>query len=132
MKKILFIDDNDYLRDEIVDALKFEGFDLLNAGNGPDGIEMARTQIPHLILCDIRMSEMDGFEVCRKLKGDTVTASIPFIFLTAMAEADEIRKGMDLGADNYLIKPISLKDLLKAINLTISGTSQQDRIKNSD
>lgn len=120
MKKILFIDDNDHLREEIIEALKFEGFDVLSAGNGPEGIEVAKSQLPHLILCDIRMPEMDGFEVYRRLRAEAITSSIPFIFLTAIAEADEVRKGMSLGADDYLVKPISLKDLIKSIQQKIS------------
>lgn len=122
MKKILIIDDNDFLREELIEALKFEGFDVLSANNGMNGVEIAQVFVPHLILCDILMHGMDGFEVFSKLKDDATTASIPFVFLTAMAEADEICKGMGLGADEYLIKPISLEYLLKTINQKISET----------
>lgn len=122
MKKILLIDDNDDLREELIEALKLEGFDVLSAGNGMKGIEIARMFAPHLILCDIMMHGMDGFEVYSKLKEDNTTASVPFVFLTAMAEADEIRKGLDLGADEYLIKPIALKDLVETIYRKISET----------
>lgn len=119
MKKILLIDDNVHLREEIIDALNFEGFEVFSADGGPHGIEMARRLAPDLILCDIRMPEMDGFAVCEKLKSDPITALIPFVFLTAMAETDDARRGMDLGADDYVIKPISLEELLKTIYVKI-------------
>lgn len=115
MKKILFIDDNSSLLEEIADALQFEGIDVLCANGGKQGIELAKKHNPDLILCDIKMVEIDGTEVCRQLKRDPDTAMIPFIFLTALAEPEEIQKGLALGADDYLIKPVSLEDLLKAI-----------------
>ncbi|BBE16197.1 DNA-binding response regulator, AraC family [Aquipluma nitroreducens] len=115
MEKILFIDDNTCLREEVLEALKFEGYDVFGAGDGFEGIEIAKTKKPHLILCDIRMPELDGFEVYRQLQNDTSTALIPFIFLTALAEQDEIRKGMELGADDFIVKPILLEKLLKVI-----------------
>ena len=116
MGKILLIDDNTSLLEEILDALKFEGYDVFGAGNGIEGLRIAKLKIPDLILCDILMPGLDGFEVYRQLKKDSSTSLIPFIFLTALAEQSEIRKGMELGVDDYLVKPISLKDLLKVIS----------------
>lgn len=115
MKKILLIDDNTNLLEEISEALNFEGYDVFGASNGFEGIEIARKKKPDLILCDILMPEIDGFEVYKQLKDDASTSFIPFIFLTALAEQNEIRKGMELGVDDYIIKPILLKDLLNTI-----------------
>jgi CheY-like chemotaxis protein len=116
MGKILFIDDNASLLEEISEALKFEGYDVFCASSGTEGIQIARTNKPDLILCDIVMPGLDGFEVYQQLKNDISTSVIPFIFLTALAEHREIRKGMELGADDYLVKPILLKDLLKVVS----------------
>lgn len=119
MKKILFIDDNADLREEILEALQFEGFDVLGASDGLEGIEVAKLEKPDLILCDIRMPEIDGFEVYKQIKSHTSTALIPFIFLTALAEQDEVRKGMEIGVDDYIVKPISLEDLLRVIYIRL-------------
>ena len=116
MGKILLIDDNTSLLEEILDALKFEGYDVFGASNGIEGLRITKLKIPDLILCDILMPGLDGFEVYKQLKKDSSTSLIPFIFLTALAEQSEIRKGMELGADDYLVKPILLKDLLKVIS----------------
>lgn len=119
MKKILYIDDNASLREEILEALNFEGYDAFGAGNGLEGIKIAKKEKPDLILCDVRMPEMDGFEVYKQLKKDKSTTLIPFIFFTALAEQNEVRKGMELGVDDYLIKPISLNDLLNVIRIRL-------------
>jgi DNA-binding response OmpR family regulator len=119
MKKILFIDDNINLREEISEALGFAGYDVLSVSNGFEGIEIAKTKKPDLILCDILMPELDGFEVYKQLKENESTSLIPFIFLTALSEQDEVRKGMDLGIDDYIIKPILLQDLLKVIDIRL-------------
>ena len=116
MKKILFIDDNAALREETLDALQLEGFDVFSADCGLRGIEVAKEQIPDLILCDIMMPEIDGYEVYRQLKATPTTSLIPFIFLTALAEHTDLRKGMNLGADDYVFKPIQLTELLQTIN----------------
>lgn len=115
MEKILFIDDNACLREEVLEALKFEGYDVFGANDGLEGIEIAKKKKPNLILCDVKMPELNGFEVYKQLQNNTSTALIPFIFLTALAEQDEIRKGMELGADDYIVKPILLEQLLKVI-----------------
>lgn len=119
MKKILYIDDNTNLLEEIIEALNFEGYDVFGAAGGNEGIEVAKREKPDLILCDIMMQEIDGFEVYRQLKKDQTTSLIPFIFLTALAEHSEIRKGMELGVDDYIVKPILLDDLLNAIRVRL-------------
>lgn len=124
MRKILYIDDNTNLLEEILDALKFEGFQVYGASDGQQGIEIAKTQKPNLILCDIMMPGIDGFEIYKQIKEDTSTSLIPFIFLTALAEPDEIRKGMELGVDDYIIKPILLKDLLNIISIRLKKSEE--------
>lgn len=124
MKKILFIDDNTSLLEETLEALNFEGYDAFGAGNGYEGIEIAKKKKPDLILCDILMPEIDGFEVYKQLKGDDSTSLIPFIFLTALAEQNEVRKGMELGVDDYIIKPILLKDLLNVICIRLQKSAE--------
>ena len=124
MKKILLIDDNTNLLEEILEALNFEGYDVFGASNGFEGIEIAKKNKPDLILCDILMPEIDGFEVYKQLKDDASTSLIPFIFLTALAEQNEIRRGMELGVDDYVVKPILLKDLLNVICIRLQKSAE--------
>jgi two-component system, sensor histidine kinase and response regulator len=124
MKKILFIDDNDELRKITLEALELEGFQVSGANCGRQGIEIAREQKPDLILCDIMMPEIDGFEVFQQLRSITATSSIPVVFLTALAERENIRKGMDLGVDDYLIKPFTLYELLNTISARLTKSSE--------
>lgn len=122
MKKILFIDDNAELRDLTIDALRLEGFDAFGAENGQLGIDLAKSTTPDLILCDIMMPDMDGYEVYRQLKADLRTSLIPFVFLSALAGRSNIRKGMNLGADDYLSKPVALDELLGTIHARLGKT----------
>jgi len=128
MKKILYIDDNTNLLEEILEALKFEGFDVFGASGGSEGIEVAKREKPDLILCDIMMQGIDGFEVYKQLKQDSSTSLIPFIFLTALAEQNEIRKGMELGVDDYIIKPILLEELLNAIRIRLQKSEEISKL----
>jgi len=114
-KTILIIEDNDDIRENVVEILELSGYTAFGAASGKAGIELAIKLIPDVILCDIAMPEMDGYGVLYILKRNPVTVAITFIFLTAKAERLELRKGMDLGADDYLTKPFSDIDLLKAI-----------------
>lgn len=115
MPKILVIEDEQGLREEIVDILGFEGFETAGASNGQVGLEMARTFRPDMIVCDIMMPVLDGYGVLLELRSDPQTATIPFLFLTARAERSDMRRGMILGADDYLIKPFRNEELLEAI-----------------
>ncbi|MFV0396894.1 MAG: response regulator [Bacteroidales bacterium] len=116
MPKILFVEDNDDLRNATIDYLSFEGYQVIGANSGSMGIDLTLKHKPDIIICDILMKDMDGYEVRKKLKSHSETSLIPFIFLTALSEKENIRKGMDLGADDYLIKPVSLEILKNAIN----------------
>ena len=115
MTRILVIEDEAVLRQNVLDMLEFEGFESLGAADGVAGLQMAREQLPDLIICDIMMPELDGFGVLEELRGDSATATIPLIFLTAKADRDSMRVGMNLGADDYLTKPFTQPELLGAV-----------------
>jgi DNA-binding NarL/FixJ family response regulator len=115
MKKILIIEDQPQMRRNIATILEMEGFEVATAEHGRQGIELARTGKPDLILCDVMMPEMDGYGVLQALRDDKATATIPFVFLTAKGEKTDQRAGMNLGADDYLTKPVSKNDLLATI-----------------
>ena len=115
MKKILIIEDNQDVRENTADILELANYEVITAENGKIGIVSAKKNKPDIILCDIMMPEIDGYGVLDVLSSDKKTASIPFIFLTARAEKSDMRKGMNLGADDYLTKPFNEKELLGAI-----------------
>lgn len=115
MKKILVIEDAHALRKDIMEMLKFEGFDVAEAENGLKGVELARKYMPDLIICDIMMPELNGYEVLDVLRKDANTSMIPFIFLTAKTDKSDIRFGMASGADDYLTKPFKTIELLATI-----------------
>jgi signal transduction histidine kinase len=116
MKKILLIEDNRSIRESTLELLMAEGFDVLGISNGKLGIEVAQTYLPDMILCDVVMPELDGYEVLSALRQKPATAAIPFIFLTARSTKEDFRLGMELGADDYLTKPFTPTELLTAIN----------------
>ncbi|MBW4576945.1 MAG: response regulator [Aphanothece sp. CMT-3BRIN-NPC111] len=115
MKNILVIEDELSVQEIILDILDAEDFSAIGAENGRRGIELAKEHIPDLIICDIMMPEMDGYEVLTHLRQDPLTATIPFIFLTAKADKADVRQGMNLGADDYLTKPFARSELIGAI-----------------
>ena len=115
MKKILVIEDDQLVRDNILELLEAEDFDTISAENGFIGALWAMEHIPDLIICDVMMPELNGYDVLKALREDPMSATIPFIFLTAKAEKAEIRYGMELGADDYLTKPFTRAELLGAI-----------------
>src|SRR5580658_2777004 len=115
MKKILVIEDEPAMRGNLRDILELENFQPLLAANGREGIAAARREAPDLILCDVLMPEVGGYQVLEALRADPDTARIPFIFLTAKGEHADVRAGMKLGADDYLVKPVKVNDLLEAI-----------------
>ncbi|MCP4520591.1 MAG: response regulator [Cytophagales bacterium] len=115
MKKILLIEDNFEMRENTAEILELAGYDVITAENGKIGVASAKQYLPDLILCDVMMPELDGYGVLYMLGKNVDTASIPFIFLTAKAERSDFRKGMNLGADDYLTKPFEEMDLLEAV-----------------
>lgn len=116
MKTVLVIEDEDYIRQNIIETLTYEDFATLEAENGLVGVRIALQERPDLIICDVMMPELDGYGVLRQLQTEESTASIPFIFLTALADKQSLRRGMDLGADDYLTKPCTPDELLNAIH----------------
>ncbi|MEL6462529.1 MAG: EAL domain-containing response regulator [Cyanobacteria bacterium J06621_15] len=115
MTKILVIEDEESVRENILDLLEAESFETLAAANGKIGIDLAVSEVPDLILCDLMMPNIDGYEVLKKLNLQASTATIPFIFLTARTAKADIRQGMNLGADDYLTKPFTRSELLNAV-----------------
>jgi DNA-binding response OmpR family regulator len=115
MKKILLIEDNAEIRENTGEILTLAGYDVHTAENGKVGVHLVQVESPDLIICDIMMPELDGYGVLHILGKSPQTAKIPFIFLTAKTEKADIRKGMELGADDYLTKPFSDTELLNAI-----------------
>lgn len=115
MKKILLIEDNPDIRENTGEILSLAGYEVSTAENGKIGVDLAQRIKPDLIICDIMMPELDGYGVLHILNKSTDTSAIPFIFLTAKTEKTDIRKGMSLGADDYLTKPFDDTDLLNAI-----------------
>jgi len=125
MKKILVIEDEPEMRRNITTILRLEKFHALAAENGQLGVALARKEKPDLILCDVMMPELDGHGVLQALREDAALVTTPFIFLTAKGEKTDVRSGMDLGADDYLTKPVAKADLLKAINARLKRQEQQ-------
>ncbi len=115
MKTILIIEDNNEVRENTAEIVELANYNVLTAENGKRGTELAKANKPDLIICDIMMPELDGYGVLHILSKDPSTAAIPFIFLTAKSEKDDFRKGMKLGADDYLTKPFDDLELLNAI-----------------
>jgi CRP-like cAMP-binding protein/ActR/RegA family two-component response regulator len=114
-KQVLIIEDNTDIRENIVEILELADFTVLQANNGKIGVDLAIKHTPDIILCDIMMPELDGYGVLYMLNKNPETAAIPFIFLTAKAERVDLRKGMEMGADDYLTKPFDDIELLTAI-----------------
>jgi PAS domain S-box-containing protein len=119
MKKILVIEDDPMILKNIANFLIEEGFDVITADNGIEGIQVALEIIPDLIISDISMPKKDGYEVCKTLQSVPATSTIPFIFLTAKALKDDLRMGMQSGADDYLTKPFDYSELLMSVKLRL-------------
>lgn len=136
MKSVLVIDDNFDIRENIAEILQLAGYKTITAENGKKGVEAAQKEKPDIIVCDIMMPELDGYGVLHLLRKNTETEHIPFVFLTAKTERSDFRKGMEMGADDFITKPFEEIELLNAIEArlkkaTIAGnkyTSSQQGI----
>ena len=124
MKTILIIEDEPEMRRNLATILRLEKYNPLTAENGREGLEIARKETPDLILCDVMMPELDGYGVLKELRATASTEATPFIFLTARGEKPDVRAGMNLGADDYLTKPVAKSDLLSAIRTRIERARQ--------
>ena len=125
MKRILVIEDEPEMRRNITSLLRYHNYKPIMAENGRAGIEAARREKPDLILCDVMMPELDGYGVLRALQTDAALARIPFVFLTAKGEKADLRSGMNLGADDYLTKPIANADLVAAVETRLRRFEKQ-------
>ena len=138
-QKILVIDDEEGIRDTLETILSLDGYDVTTAINGEEGIKSAEAHIPDLIICDIMMPIMDGYEVAKRVRENKEMVATPFLFLSAKASHMDFRKGLGAGADDYLIKPFRNEELLAAIemrlkrvkSLTDGQKSLEDSINNA-
>lgn len=125
-KKILVIEDDDLVRDGVVELLSEEGFQMFNADNGLDGLRLAQKVLPDLIICDIMMPGLNGYQVLDALQQDQETALIPFIFLTAKSDRSDFRLSMQLGADDFITKPFRSEELKHAVMTRLSKVIKQE------
>lgn len=116
MKKVLVIEDTPDVQSLILETLRLHGFHAIAADDGQMGVELARRHLPDLILCDVNMPKMNGYEALATLRKEAATAALPFIFLTGVSDRVHMRKGMELGADDYLPKPFTVSELMAAVN----------------
>lgn len=124
MKKILLIEDNIEIRDNTAEILELANYKVITASNGKEGLEIALNQKPDLIVCDIMMPVLDGYAVLHAVHKNEAIRNTPFIFLTAKTDRDDFRKGMELGADDYIMKPFSGTELLTAIESRLRKIDQ--------
>jgi CRP-like cAMP-binding protein len=136
-KAILVIEDQEDVRENIAELLELSNYNVTTAPGGKEGVKLALSSPPDLVLCDIMMPEMDGYEVLYLLSKNPTTSSVPFIFLTAKAENSDFRKGMNMGADDYITKPYEEMELLGAIerriqrHVELSNASEIDEFVSS-
>ncbi len=126
MKKhrILVVEDEPRMRANLVTILKMEGYEVIEARHGKEGVEVARAQKPDFIFCDISMPELDGHGVLAAIRADAATTKTPFVFLTAHGDRPDVRMGMNLGADDYLTKPVEVDELVGAIKSRLQRREQ--------
>lgn len=126
--KILVIEDAEALRKDIIEMLTFEGFEVSGAADGIEGVASARANHPDLIICDIMMPQMDGYGVLAELRKDGAGISIPFIFLTALSDKNEVRTGMNSGADDYLTKPFTASELVSCVRRRLETKIEREQV----
>lgn len=132
MKKIILIEDNRDIRDTTAEILELADYKVFTAENGKKGVELVKHEKPDLIICDIMMPELDGYGVLRILSKNPDTSNIPFIFLSAKAEKSDLRKGMNLGADDYITKPFEEAELLEAVEIRLKRSENLKKHVNTD
>ncbi len=123
MRKILVIEDEVFIRDNLIELLEIEGFHAVGAENGSVGVQLATEYQPDLILCDVMMPELDGYGVLAALRENSVTARIPFLFLTASADRSNLQKIRELGMNDYILKPFNVDKFLAAIAARLEDTT---------
>lgn len=122
---VLVVEDERDLRLNLEDILQFNGFEAIAAENGLEGYKRAVEFEPDIIISDVRMPEMDGLELLKKLQDNPITRTIPFVFLTAKVESEDIRTGMALGADDYITKPFSVRELMARIKAVLRRSASE-------
>lgn len=115
MKRILLIEDTEEIRENVAEILELHNYRIATACNGEQGLQLVYQHQPDIIICDVKMPKMNGFELLAVLQGDPRTASIPFIFISASAQQSDLEKGRESGAFAYLTKPFTTEDLLQLI-----------------
>lgn len=125
--KVLIIEDEPFVRSNIQQLLQLADFETVVAQDGNEGVELAKKEIPDLIICDVMMPKMNGYEVLEALREEQSTENIPLIFLTARADRSDFRQGMDLGADDYVAKPFTVDELLNAVNTRLEKRAAVQR-----
>jgi signal transduction histidine kinase len=129
MSKILIIEDDDLTRSVIRSTLESEGYEVFETGDGDGSVEMAAKHLPDLVLCDIEMPKLDGFSTLMAFRSNDNTAPIPFIFLTGKTDRSNVRKGMELGADDYLLKPFTKAELIGAVDARFQRIRKLEQAK---
>jgi CRP-like cAMP-binding protein/CheY-like chemotaxis protein len=132
MKKILLIEDEERLRNNTAEILEISGFEVETAENGKVGVEKAILNKPDLVVCDVMMPVLDGYGVLQAFTHNDLLMGVPFIFLTAKVERSDLRKGMELGADDYLTKPFGINELMSAINTRLQKIENLKRTLTTD
>ena len=115
MKRILIAEDERDIRDLIAFTLRFAGYEVLTANNGEEAVQMTQKEMPDLVLTDVRMPKMTGYEACRLIKADATTQHIPVVFLSAKGQEAEVQNGLAAGADEYLLKPFAPDQLTRKV-----------------
>lgn len=130
MKTVLLIEDDVILRENTAELLELSNYEVLKASNGKIGVELVKKHLPNIIICDIMMPELDGYETLETLSKNKKTKHIPFIFLSAKTERKDVRKGMNLGADDYITKPFTEDDIISAIESRLAKVAILEEFDN--
>ncbi|MEI6409865.1 MAG: response regulator [Bacteroidota bacterium] len=128
MKKILIVEDNEPVRENLREIMMLNGYQVVTAANGKEGVEMAVKELPDLILCDIMMPELDGYGVFQALSRQQFISEVPFIYLTSKSELENVRQGMSLGADDYVAKPFDVTALLLTIEKRLNKSEHLHKV----
>ncbi|MGQ4646553.1 response regulator [Lyngbya aestuarii] len=123
MRKILIIEDEIFIRDNLIELLEIEGFDAFGAENGQFGVNLAQEHRPDLILCDVMMPDLDGFGVLEILRDNPLTARIPFMFLTASADRKNLRRFREVGINDYVLKPFNVDHFLALVTARLEEST---------
>ena len=125
MTKILIAEDERDIRDLVGFSLRFGGFDVVQASNGQEAVERAQVELPDLILMDVRMPKMTGYEACRQLKSIPAMRDIPVVFLSAKGQETEIQQGIEVGAEEYILKPFAPDELVRQVQAVLERVAKR-------